>query len=366
MDNDNFWQMPSNISTVADLLDTKSISWGEYQEAIPYPGFQGFNYSNQKTYANNYVRKHNPLILFDSVTSDAGRLSQIKNFTSFEDDLKNQKLPQWSFVTPNMTNDGHDTSVTFASVWERGWISKLLTNEYLMNNTLILLTFDESETYTVQNNVFSILLGGAIPENLKGTTDDTFYTHYSAIASVSANWGLPSLGRWDCHANLFEIVSNKTGYANYKVDTTNLFLNNSFPGPTSDNTYSNFTSVWPVPLTSGQCSGGNGILSDVVKTWGSMTPTYNYSAPFPYDAPAGHGANVAYSVNGTTWVSGVNNTESSSSGSSGSSPSSTGSGSGSNMSATASSPTASASVGAGATVSGSVFAAAAGLLAFLL
>jgi acid phosphatase len=275
---------------------------------LPYPGFQGFNYSNQETYANDYVRKHDPLILFDSVTNNATRLQQIKNFTSWNEDLSNQKLPQWAFVTPNMTDDGHDTNVTFASVWERGWISALLNNTYLMDNTLILLTFDESEHYTIQNKVFSILLGGAIPENLKGTVDNTFYTHYSAIASVSANWGLPSLGRWDCGANLFQVVANQTGYVNYGVDTTNLYLNNSFPGPLSSNTYSKYSSAWPVPLTSGECSAGNGILEAVVQIYGKLQPTYNYTAPFPYDVNAGFGVDVTYNKNGSFYTSGVNST----------------------------------------------------------
>lgn len=48
MDNDDFNTLPANISTIVDLLDTKGISWGEYQEDIPYAGFQGFNFSNQK------------------------------------------------------------------------------------------------------------------------------------------------------------------------------------------------------------------------------------------------------------------------------------------------------------------------------
>ena len=103
IDNDDFDRFPENISTVVDLLDSKGISWGEYQEHLPYPGFAGFNFSNQKTFANDYVRKHNPLILFDSVANNATRAAQIKNFTSFDDDLKAQKLPQWSFITPNMT-----------------------------------------------------------------------------------------------------------------------------------------------------------------------------------------------------------------------------------------------------------------------
>jgi acid phosphatase len=98
MDNDDFHLLPSNISTVVDLLDTKGISWAEYQESLPYAGFQGFNYSNQVTFKNAYVRKHNPLILFSSVANNATRLSLIKNFTSFSQDLAAQTLPQWSFV----------------------------------------------------------------------------------------------------------------------------------------------------------------------------------------------------------------------------------------------------------------------------
>lgn len=38
LDNDDFLAAPANISTVVDLLDTKGISWGEYQEDQPYAG----------------------------------------------------------------------------------------------------------------------------------------------------------------------------------------------------------------------------------------------------------------------------------------------------------------------------------------
>lgn len=288
MDNDDFQQIPANVSTVVDLLDTKYISWAEYQEHMPYPGFQGFNYSNQKTYADDYVRKHNPLVLYNSVTENEMRTRQIKNFRHFEQDLAHEQLPQWAFFTPNMTNDAHDTNMTFAGHWLRRWISPLLENEYFMNNTLILLTFDEDSTYNKTNNIFSILLGGAVPENLHGTEDDTFYTHYSIIASVSANWGLPSLGRWDCGANILEIVANKTGYANVDVDTTNLRLNETYPGPLSNGEYSEYSPGWPVPLTDGECSAGHGILDIVKKTYAGKEATYDYESPYPYDPKSGY------------------------------------------------------------------------------
>ncbi|KAF7121842.1 hypothetical protein CNMCM5793_009395 [Aspergillus hiratsukae] len=289
MQNDNFNQVPANVSTIADLFDTKNIAWGEYQEHLPYPGYQGFRYPESGP--NDYVRKHNPAILFDSITQDAARLRQIKNFTSFYDDLKHQRLPQHMFITPNMTNDGHDTGVTFAGTWSWNFLSALLEDEYFMKDTLVLLTFDENDTYKIGNKIYSILLGGAVPEHLIGKEDDTYYTHYSVIASLSANWGLPSLGRWDCGANLLSLVAEKTGYVNWEVDTSNLYLNQSYPGPLSTSAY---TPNWPVPLTKGSCTAGHGILKDVEKTYKHLAPTYNYMSPVPYDAASKTAVGVKY------------------------------------------------------------------------
>jgi acid phosphatase len=190
-----------------------------------------------------------------------------------------------------MTNDGHDTNITFSGTWSWNFLSSLLENKYFMKDNLILLTFDENETKQDPNKIYSLLLGGAVPEELKGTTDNTFYTHYSVIASLSANWGLPSLGRWDCGANLFSSVANKTGYTNWEVDTTGLYLNQSYPGPMSTTP----TSVWPVPFTGGEhCSAGHGILSLVHKTWAGMQPSHNYLRPFPYDSASKTAVGIKY------------------------------------------------------------------------
>lgn len=331
---DDFHYIPANISTLADLLNTKGISWGEYQEHMPFPGFQGFNYSNQKTHANDYVRKHNPLVSFNSISSNDTALRLIKNFTTFYDDIDNKVLPQWAFITPStylalvlsylvkliqdldMTNDAHDTNITFGSKWLRGFVEGLMNNTYFWDNTLLLLTFDETETYNVpsseeyadRNRVFSILLGGAVPDHLVGTKDHTVYTHYSTLASIEANWGLPSLGRWDCGANLLQLVADKVGYTNWDVDNTNLYLNESLPGPLSESELSVHRSSWPIPTTNASCSAGNGILQSVVDAYKDQTPTYNYTSPFPYDAGYGLDVGIPYSRNGTTYVSGVNST----------------------------------------------------------
>lgn len=156
----------------------------------------------------------------------------------FAEDLKNDKLPQWMFITPNMTSDGHDTSVTVAGEWLKTFLTPLLTDKRFMDNTLVLITFDENETYSIQNKVFSILLGDSIPEHLVGTTDSNYYNHYSEIATVEANWDLYTLGRWDVGANVFSNVASSTGdrlrpwYAPNAngVPLSDYYFNASYPG----------------------------------------------------------------------------------------------------------------------------------------
>ena len=123
------------------------------------------------------LRKHNPATIHNSESESTQRLSQMKNLSMFYTDLANQQLPQWMFITPNELNDGHDTGVTYAGNWLHGFLTPLLNNSYFMENTLILVTFDETETYTKQNNVYTFLLGGAVPQNLVGTTDNNYYNH---------------------------------------------------------------------------------------------------------------------------------------------------------------------------------------------
>jgi len=81
MDNDDFHLIPSNISTVVDLLDTKGISWAEYQEGLPYAGFQGFNFSNVSStssplsFAMGYVAALELSSCFDTFLNGAEALS---------------------------------------------------------------------------------------------------------------------------------------------------------------------------------------------------------------------------------------------------------------------------------------------------
>lgn len=96
-----------------------------------------------------------PFMSYDSVTSNEERLAKCKNFTMFYSDLEANTLPQWMFITPNMSpspssptgnaltspaNDGHDTSVTTAGAFAKSFLEPLLSNPNFMNNTLVQLS----------------------------------------------------------------------------------------------------------------------------------------------------------------------------------------------------------------------------------
>jgi acid phosphatase len=54
INHDDMVAIPSNVSTLVDLLEDKGVSWGEYQEDMPSIGFQEKEYDNPKTGANRY------------------------------------------------------------------------------------------------------------------------------------------------------------------------------------------------------------------------------------------------------------------------------------------------------------------------
>ncbi|POS69275.1 phosphoesterase [Diaporthe helianthi] len=197
---DNFVQIDESVETVIDLLDAGGVSWSIYGEDQPYSGFEA-DWVNQETGANMYVRKHNPMMSYNSATGDINRLAKSKNLTMFYEELASNSLPQWIWVTPNMTSDGHDSSITVAGEWARRFMEPLLSDQnFNMDRTLIILTFDECEDYLADNRVLAMLLGSAVPDNLVGTTNPTRFDHYSLSKTAEDNWNLGNLGKNDVSA----------------------------------------------------------------------------------------------------------------------------------------------------------------------
>lgn len=62
LNSDSFILVDKSISTIVDLLEDKGISWSDYNEGLPYTGFEGYEYD-----PGLYQRKHNLLARFESI-----------------------------------------------------------------------------------------------------------------------------------------------------------------------------------------------------------------------------------------------------------------------------------------------------------
>ncbi|PQE17171.1 acid phosphatase protein [Rutstroemia sp. NJR-2017a WRK4] len=277
LNHDEFVRIPSNVSTIVDIFDSAGIEWNGYFEGMPGPGYMGEGSTGQDGSGWDYVRKHNPFVSYDSINTNGTRLQRLLSLSDFQSAVEKNELPQYAHISPDMRNDGHNTSLAYAANWTRSFLTPLLQNESFMNNTLILLTYDESETYSKPNSIYSVLLGGAVPKDKQGTTDSTVYSHYSILSTLQNNWALPNLGRYDVGANVFDLVATKTGYkGNINLDQS--ILNNSLSYPGFLNSDPAKYKEIPTPNLQLTGAGGKGVAAAVQDLWKK-----NAATDTPYD-----------------------------------------------------------------------------------
>jgi hypothetical protein len=101
-----------------------------------------------------------------------------------------------------MDDDGHNTNLTTASKWVQSFIEPLMKESKFLQNTAVLLTWDEARVYTIPNQIWSVLIGDAVKPSAN-YTDNTRYDHYSILATIEDNWGLDNLGQNDVNATVF-------------------------------------------------------------------------------------------------------------------------------------------------------------------
>jgi len=184
-------------TNLADLMEDKGVTWKAYQE--DYPGN-----CRPDEVIGRYARKHNPFISFDSVRTNKTRCANIVNSEEFDVDLKSGKMPQYSYFTPNLDNDAHDTNITFGGKWLDAFLTPRLSS--LPAKTLVVVTWDEDDL-TEENKILTFFLDSPRGSMFKsGSTDNNKYNHYSLLATVEDNWDLGNLGRHDKGASIFNFT----------------------------------------------------------------------------------------------------------------------------------------------------------------
>ena len=245
---------PAAVPTVADQLTGDGLTWKGYEEDmgnVPtresatcgHPTVGGSDGTAAAVAGDGYASRHDPFVYFHSIIDNttgcnqdvvplgdtSGNLpaSAPAGTTGLATDLQSAATtPNFSFITPNLCNDGHDATCTnvtnppgsavdHISAWLQTWIPIIKASPAYQQDGLIEVTFDEAGSSDATaccgetpgpaalaggngisgpggGKVGTILLSPHIIPGLVVTKKS--YNHYSSLASIEDLFGLPHLG----------------------------------------------------------------------------------------------------------------------------------------------------------------------------
>ncbi|MGE5086472.1 MAG: alkaline phosphatase family protein [Bacillota bacterium] len=179
-----------NQTNLIDLLENFGYSWKGYMENYPGNCFQGET-------SGRYARKHNPFISYTNISQNSSRCANIQDYEAFKQDVANNRLPNFAILSPNLSDDGHDTGATFASKWLQQNFEPLFNDSNFLQDNLVVITFDESSK-SAGNHIYTVVLGGAVQA---GSRTSQPMNHISLLKTVETEFNLGDLGRMDATAS---------------------------------------------------------------------------------------------------------------------------------------------------------------------
>ena len=173
---DDHCPVTSDAPTLASELVAAGYSFAGYSEDLPEPGYTGCR-------AGDYARKHAPWTDFSTV-------SPTVNLPLSAMPADYASLPTVSFLIPNLCHDMHDCSVAEGDGWLRqnldGYARWARTH-----NSLLIVTFDESESSNDRDNHIATL---AVGQRVTQGTCTRRTDHYGLLRTLEDLYGLSPLG----------------------------------------------------------------------------------------------------------------------------------------------------------------------------
>lgn len=185
-------------------------TFATYSESLPSVGFTGEAYTADPP-LNEYVRKHNPAVNWQDNTattaSNPNALPSSTNrpFTAFLPTPGDYaSLPSFSLVVPNEQNDMHDGTITQGDTWLKNNIEPY-RQWALTHNSLLIFTFDESDTGAAQadpnNQIITTISGANVTVGKyseaaisrfylsNAAAPDTAINHYNLLRTIEGIFG---------------------------------------------------------------------------------------------------------------------------------------------------------------------------------
>jgi phosphatidylinositol-3-phosphatase len=193
--------LPSNVATITTLLDSHNLSWKEYAESMPV------NCSQANSPDGLYFPKHNPFVYFNAITGDNGTgstsgycNSHVVSMDQFWVDVQAGRLPNYSFITPNICDDAHSCSLAAGDIWLSSVVPKIVSSSSFAS-TALFIVYDEGSSSDQSGGGGQVPCIMVSPFAKADYVSNVLYSHYSLLATVEAIFKLGNLGRNDATAS---------------------------------------------------------------------------------------------------------------------------------------------------------------------
>ncbi|HJW99405.1 MAG TPA: alkaline phosphatase family protein [Terriglobales bacterium] len=181
--NDDGYSATVNDDNLVRHLLSARKTWRAYAEDLPATGYTGGD-------AGAYSEHHNPFSYFSDVRNSSTQKQNLVGFSQFQADLGSGKLPDFSFVLPNMNDDAHNGSLAQADAWLQQSMTPLLASSQFQNGGLLIVVFDEAEDSDGTHGGGRIAMVMAGPNVKSGFQSSTLYQHQNLLKTITTYMGV--------------------------------------------------------------------------------------------------------------------------------------------------------------------------------
>jgi len=181
--NNNFSGVVTEDNIVRQLL-AAGKTWKSYAEDLPSVGYTGGD-------TGGYARKHNVLALLADVVNNPAQVGNLVPFSQFSRDLTSNALPNYSFIVPNLCNDGHDCGLSTADSWLQTNIGPLVNSASFQRDGLLIVLFDEAPDTEVARGGGRVAWVAVGARAKRGYRSSNVYQHESTLRLTADVLGLP-------------------------------------------------------------------------------------------------------------------------------------------------------------------------------
>ena len=177
-------QCPQNRASLFGQLQRAGKSWRAYVESMPR--------SCDLTTAGRYAARHNPAVYYTPVRARCRTADVAMGGArgAFATALARSTLPAFSFVTPDLCDDGHDCATSSADSWLGTWLARITSSTaYRAGHTVVFVTWDEG--VGADQRIATVVIGPTVP---RGSHTSLHFTHYSLLRTTEELLGLSRLG----------------------------------------------------------------------------------------------------------------------------------------------------------------------------